>query len=345
MNSDELNLEAQISKEDGKTFINIFSVRNIAIGLTGIFFIVGGVFTYAYKDKIFGTKARTLSANIELSNSSTTTTPVTVDQSAATPASSSVPTLVVIDSKKLAAGNSTADPFTATGDSGTEKLTAGNSADALATATVDKNEKLKLAADQSQNQGDDLDVDTSVTATDDSVESAAIFNEDEDENKIDGVKSENLTAGTASTIPVTTVLATVDSENVFTKDEEKYDTSGSKNLAADTVDSKNLADAPRDDSVGGKLVNRDCSVDETLVVSLGAPYEKLAVGAPPDAPVGGKLVATSDEKPGAKKNTQLDFRTNKGDNFFTLDNLKPVIITAIVACLTALNANNITINF
>lgn len=297
MNSDELNLEAQISKEDGKTSINIFSVRNIAIGLTGIFFIVGG----AYKDKIFGTKARTLSANIELSNSSTTTTPVTVDQSAATPASSSVPTLVVIDSKKLAAGNSAADPFTATGDSGTEKLTADNSADAIATAPVDENEKLKLAAE------DDFDVDTSV-------------------------------------------LATVDSENVFTKDKEKYDTSGSKNLAADTVDSKNLADAPRDDSVGGKFVNSDGSVDKTLV-ALGAPSdEKLtALGAPLGASLGAsvdeELVATSDEKPGAKKNTQLDFRTNKGDNFFTLDNLKPVIITAIVACLTALNANNITINF
>ena len=61
MSTKEINLESQISKQDQRTSGNIFSVRNIVIGLTGIVFVAGCGLTYAYTDQIFGSKKNSAS--------------------------------------------------------------------------------------------------------------------------------------------------------------------------------------------------------------------------------------------------------------------------------------------
>ena len=65
----EINLESQISEQDQKSFGGMFSVRKIAIGLTGIVFVVGCGLTYAYKDQIFGSKTDSAS-NVKISTAS-----------------------------------------------------------------------------------------------------------------------------------------------------------------------------------------------------------------------------------------------------------------------------------
>ena len=56
MGFNKVNLESQSSEKDQKTSGNMFSVRNIAIGLTGIILVIGGGLIYAFKDHIFGSK-------------------------------------------------------------------------------------------------------------------------------------------------------------------------------------------------------------------------------------------------------------------------------------------------
>ena len=52
----ESSLESQIINEnqENKTTLNIFSVRNVALGLAAVVVAVGCIVTFAYKDQMFG---------------------------------------------------------------------------------------------------------------------------------------------------------------------------------------------------------------------------------------------------------------------------------------------------
>ena len=89
MSTKEINLESQISEQDQKTFGGMFSVRKIVIGVTGIVFVVGGIFTYAYKDQLFGSKKD--ASFVALSNVAASA-PTDVAASAPTNVAASAPT-------------------------------------------------------------------------------------------------------------------------------------------------------------------------------------------------------------------------------------------------------------
>ena len=77
MSSKEINLESQISEQDQKISGSLFSVRKIAIGLTGFVFVAACGLTYAYKDQLFGSNSDQAAPTVGISSALPVPAPAT----------------------------------------------------------------------------------------------------------------------------------------------------------------------------------------------------------------------------------------------------------------------------